>query len=329
MRALVTGATGFVGSHVVDVLLERGFDISYIARKSSNHRWMDGKKAVLVEGSLHDLESLHKAMDGVDIVIHVAGQIAGKDENDFYRGNVGVTKNLLDAVRAYRPQLSRFVHVSSLAVTGPAPSLDRPVNEETPLRPLTAYGRTKKLAEDEVRLAMKEFPATIVRPPAVFGPRDAAIVTFFQSVNRGLAPLIGLDDKYLNLIHIRDLARGIVDAATKSVAANQTYFISSDEVYTWSQVANIAGAVTGRRRVIKLRIPDTLVLGIAGMSGFFGKMFMSEPPVLNYEKGIDFIQKYWICSNTKAHKDLGYRQEVSIEEGVLETMTWYREEGWL
>jgi len=314
---------------VVDVLLERGFDISYIARKTSNHRWMEGKNARLVEGSMQDIESLHKAMDGVDMVVHVAGQIAGKNEADFHRGNVVATQNLLDAVRAYRPNLKRFLHVSSLAVTGPAPSIDQPVTEETPLRPLTAYGRTKKLAEDAVHVAMREFPCTIVRPPAVYGPRDAAIVTFFQSVNRGLAPLIGLDDKHLNLIHIRDLARGIVDAATTDVAAGQTYFISSDEVYTWSQVANIAGAVSGRRRVIKLRIPNPLVLGIAGVSGFFGKKLLKSPPVLDYEKGLDFIQKYWLCSNEKSHRDLGFRQEVSIEEGVLETMTWYREQGWL
>jgi dihydroflavonol-4-reductase len=328
VRALVTGATGFVGSHVVDVLIERGIDVSYIARASSDHRWLTGKKVTLTEGSLYDLTSLRTALDGVDTIIHVAGQTAGKNEEDFRRGNEGVTQNLVDAVRAYRPNLTRFVHISSLAVTGPSPSLEKPVDEGSPLRPITAYGRTKKLAEDVMQQAMKEFPATIVRPPAVYGPRDTATLTFFQAVHRGIAPVIGFDDKYVSLVHIRDLARGIVDAALHEAAVGQTYFVATNTFNSWAEISTVTAAVSGRRRIMKIRIPHPLVLGIAGVVGFTGKLF-TKPPVLDYEKGIDMIQKYWICSSDKAHRDLGYRQEISLADGILETVSWYREQGWL
>lgn len=328
MKVLVTGATGFVGSHVVDVLLARGIDVSYIARATSNHRWLEGKPVQLVEGSLYDLGSLKKALDGVDVVIHVAGQTAGRSEEDFRRGNQVATQNLIDAVRSYRPNLQRFVHISSMAVTGPASSEGEPNTESSPLRPITAYGRTKKLAEEVIHDAMGDIPCTIIRPPAVYGPRDEATLTFFASVAKGLAPLIGFDNKKVSLVHIRDLARGIADASFAETAVGQTYFVSSDEWYTWPQIADVTATVVGRKRLFTVRLPHPLVLAIAGTSGAFGR-FAKKPPVLDYEKGIDMIQSYWICTTDKARRDFGYRQQVSLEEGILETVTWYREQGWL
>ena len=328
MRVLVTGATGFVGSHVVDILLARGLDVSYIARATSNHRWLTGKPVTLVEGSLHDLGSLHRALDGVDVVIHVAGQTAGRNEADFLRGNQGATQNLIDAVRTYRPNLTRFVHISSMAVNGPAKDEEHPNREDQPLHPITAYGRTKKLAEDVINEASADIPCTIIRPPAVYGPRDEATLTFFAAVAKGLAPMIGFDNKKVSLVHIRDLARGIVDASFHERTIGETYFISSDEWYTWQKIADITGSVTGRKRLLTLRLPHPLVLAIAGTSGAFGR-FAEKPPVLDYEKGIDMIQRYWICSTEKAHRDFGYKQEISLEEGILETVSWYRTQGWL
>lgn len=328
MNVLLTGATGFVGSHVVDVLLERGIDVTYVARSSSNHRWLDGKGARLVDGSLHDLASLRTAVDGVDAVIHIAGQTAGKNEEDFRRGNEGATRNLVDAVLAYRPNIQRFTHISSLAVCGPAASAEQPVQEDHPRRPLTAYGRTKKLAEDVVTGAMQQLPATIVRPPVVYGQRDAATLTFFQTINKGISPLIGFDEKILSFIHVRDLARGIVDATLSERTVGETYFVSSDTFYSWPQISAVSAAVMGKRRLLTVRLPHSVVMGIAGTVGFLGKL-SGKPPVLDYEKGLDMTQAYWICSTDKAREHFGYRQQVSLNDGLLETITWYREQGWL
>lgn len=327
LNVLVTGATGFVGSHVVDVLLERGHSVSFIARATSNMRWLEGKPVQRVDGSLFDLHSLKDAVAGADVVIHVAGLTAARNEAEFLRGNRDATQNLVDAIRTYHPGLTRYLHLSSLAVSGPSKDSEHPKVEDEPLHPITAYGRTKKLAEDIVR-GMTEVPWTIVRPPAVYGPRDSAILTFFQAVDKGLATFIGFDEKRVSLVHVRDLARGIVDAAFAPVAAGQIYNISSDETYTWPEVASLTGAILGKRRLIKVRLPHTLVLGIAGVSGAFTKM-LGKPSVLDYEKGVDIIQKYWTCSNAKARRDLGYRQEISLKDGLSDTVQWYREQKWL
>lgn len=328
MKVLVTGATGFVGSHVVDVLLERGYTVSYVARATSNVQWLHDKEASRMDGSLFDMHSLRSAVEQADMVIHVAGLTAAKNENEFMRGNRDATRNVLDAIRAYRPELKRYVHVSSLAVSGPSHNAETCVTETSGFRPITAYGRTKKLAEDLVNEAGKEFPITIVRPPAVYGPRDSAILTFFQTVKKGIAPLIGFNEKKLSLIHVRDLARGIVDAAESEKAIGQTYFLSSDEAYTWPQIADVTAEVLGRKRLIKLRIPHPLVYAIAGISGFVAKL-RGKAAVLDYEKGHDITQAYWTCNNDKARRDFGFHQEISLEDGVRETVEWYRKHDWL
>lgn len=328
MNVLVTGATGFVGSHVVDVLLERGLDVSFIARSSSNMRWLDGKNVRRVDGSLFDYTSLRSAVTNADMIIHVAGVIAAKSEADFLRGNRDATQHLIDAVDAYRPSLTRFVHISSLAVAGPASSLEQPIRESDICRPITAYGRTKKLAEDVVRSAAARIPSTILRPPAVYGPRDEATLTFFSTVNRGIAPLIGFDEKYVSFINVRDLARGIVDAALHPKAVGETYFVTSRESYTWPEISTVTAAVLGRRRIRRLRLPHAVVLGIAGAAGLVSK-FRSKPGVLDYEKGIDITRQYWICSPDKALHELGFQSQISLQEGIQETVSWYRDMGWL
>ena len=327
LNVLVTGATGFVGSHVVDVLLERGHTVSYIARSTSNLRWLAGKPATRVDGSLFDKESLRAAVERADIIIHVAGLTAAKNEAEFRRGNTEATQNLIDAARAYRPGLVRFVHISSLAVSGPSPNLANPVTEDSPYNPITSYGRTKQLAELAV-LEATEIPFTIIRPPAVYGPRDSAIYTFFQTVNKGLATFIGFDQKRLSLVHVRDLARGIVDAAFSPKTIGETYFMSSDEFYTWREIAELTGTILERQRLLRIRLPHTLVLGIAGIAGFVGRI-SGKPSVLDYEKGVDIIQSFWTCSTEKARADFGYRQEISLEEGLRDTIRWYKEQKWL
>lgn len=328
VRVLVTGATGFVGSHVVDELLLKGYDVSYLARPTSNHRWLTEKNVTLRQGSLYNGESLRTAVADADAIIHVAGQISGKNEADFYRGNVTATANLLTAIQNYRPTLQRFVHISSGAVNGPSESLDKPATEDDKMKPLTAYGRTKAKAEEIVNQVKDVLPITIVRPPVVYGPRDEATLSFFKLVHKGFAPLIGYDDKYVSMIHVRDLSRGIVECMNHPAAVGNTYFITSEESYSWQQIANVAAAVAGRRKLTTIRIPHPAVLAIAGTVGLISKLF-SKPSVLNYEKGQDIIQRYWTSSGAKARKELGFKPAISLQDGVEDTMTWYETQRWL
>ncbi len=327
-KALVTGATGFIGSHIADLLFERGYEVRCIIRKSSNLRWLAGKPYELIEASLNEPASLEKAAEGVDFIFHSAGLTAAKNYDEFLRGNRDGTRNLLEAASKASPDLQRFLFVSSQTAAGPSESLEHPIDEEAPCRPITSYGKSKKAAEDEVEKFSDSFPVTIVRPSAVYGPRDTAIFDVFKAVNAGLGTLIGFKPKYVNLVHSEDLARGIVDAAESGNTIGKTYFVSSNEFYNWHQLMDVMKDAFGKKKLLKIKLPHSLVLGLAALSGLLGKL-SSKPPVFNYEKGIDFIQEYWTCSTGRAKADFGYQQKMSIESGMKNTVGWYRDNNWL
>ncbi len=327
MKVLITGATGFIGSHVAEVFENKGFDIVCTVRKTSNLRWLKDKPYNLLYASLSDKSSLVEAVSDVDYIVHVAGLTAARNYEEFLRGNRDGTINLAEAVIESGTTLKRFVHISSQTVSGPSTSLELPVTEDTPCIPITSYGKSKFEAEKAILSYREHFPVTIIRPPAVFGPRDTAIFDVFKTIKTGLAPLIGFTPKYVSLIHINDLARGILDAAIAENTANETYFISSEEFYTWEQVNKLIANAFGKKPIL-IKLPHLLVLSLAWLSELIGR-FSKHPPVFNYEKGIDFIQSYWTCSTEKAKRDFGYRQQVSIEEAVAITVEWYKSQKWL
>jgi dihydroflavonol-4-reductase len=328
MKALITGATGFIGSHLAEHLHEKGYELRALIRPSSDTKYLKHLPVEYVTGSFADIESLAPAVRDVDVIYHVAGVVASKDRKGFFDGNQVATANLMDAAIRENPSLARFVHVSSQAACGPSPSADAPVDESVPLRPITTYGESKAAAEREVIARMSKLPATIVRPPAVYGPRDVGVYSFFQVVNRGLAPLIGFDRKLVSLVHVRDLVRGFVMAGESSVAIGETYFISSERFYDWKEVGEITARVMGKRRPLYLNVPHPLIFGVAAVNGFLGR-FMKKPPILDYEKGRDLTQGFWTCSVEKARRQIGYRESLTIEQGIEGTVRWYKEHGWL
>lgn len=328
MKILITGATGFVGSHIADQLIEKGHEVRCIARKTSNLRWLENKPLEIVEASLGDIHSLEKAVAGVDYIYHIAGLTFAKNYEEFLKGNRDGTRNIIEATLEVNPNIKRFVFMSSQTVAGPSESLEKPVTEELLPQPITSYGKSKKAAEDEVLKHKDKLPVTIVRAPAVYGPRDTAIHGIFQAAKYGFGVLIGFKPKYVSLIHSEDLARGTIMAAESEKAISQIYFISSDEFYTWDQIGKIIKNHMNKKFYIGLKLPHFLVLTVAGISEFLGK-FSSKPPVFNYEKGIDFIQSYWTCSTEKARNDLGYQQLISIDYGIKQTIQWYKKHGWL
>jgi dihydroflavonol-4-reductase len=326
MTVLVTGGTGFIGSHVVEVLLNRKHSVRCLVRKSSNLQWLENLPVELVTGDFNNVESLKNAVTGIDIIIHIAGVVAAKNREGFFGGNLTATTNLLTAIVKYNPDLKRFLHVSSQTAVGPGKN-GKPVDETTPPNPITTYGESKLAAEEAVLSYSDKIPVTIVRPPAVYGPRDTATLSFFQSVNKGLIPLVGFSPKRVSLVHAYDLARGIVDAALSENTKGKIYFVGSEDIYDWKQIGDVTADAVGRK-TLKLPIPEFFVMGIAGLSGFISK-FKKKPSVLNYEKGKDMIADNWTCSIQAAKKDFGYRQEVSLEEGIKNTLDWYRQHGWL
>jgi len=327
MNVLVTGATGFIGSFVAEYFLEKGFNVRGTIRKTSNLRWVKDKGYTLIETDFESPESLRKCVEGVDYIVHIAGTIAAPDYNGYLKGNRDSTFNLLKAIEKWNPKIEKFLYCSSQTAVGPAKSLDEPVDETTECKPITKYGQSKLEAEKEVMNFKDLFPVTIVRLPAIYGPRDTALVDMFRIVHKGIAPLIGFDDKYLSLLYCSDAVEGIYLATLSEKSKGEIFFLSSEEFYTWSYLMDVMIKAIGRK-AIKIRIPEFIVYTAGFLSEKIGKI-SGNTPVFNLEKAKDFVQKYWICKGTKAKQLLGFEPKVHPEEGFKTTYKWYLDNRWI
>lgn len=327
MITCITGATGFIGSHLVDRLLAQGHTVRVLVRATSNLQWLEGKNISFIEGDIRDQASLDGFLSGADYVYHVAGVVKARDRKEYFEGNEGATRNMLEATKRVAPGVRRFLFVSSQTAAGPAPSLNDATHEDSTCSPITTYGESKLAAERVVREYEGVIPCTIVRPPAVYGPRDTEIFIYFQAVARGLNSMIGFNDKRLSLVHVEDLVSGIILAAEARSSIGQTYFIASESYYSWPEV----GAITARAlqtRPITIRLPHMIVYSVAAIAQAVAAL-TGKAATLNVEKARDITQAYWICSIDKAQRELGYVQRYPLEKGIPETIAWYKTQGWL
>lgn len=324
--AVVTGANGFVGSHLVDHLLEKGYLVRCLVRKTSSLKWLEGKDVEIHDCGLTNVEGLRKAFKDVQYIYHVAGVVKSKTPEGYFQGNVENTRILLETALEFKENIKRFLVVSSQTAVGPSKG-DNPVNEDAVCCPITTYGRSKLAQEELAKSYMDRLPVTICRAPAVYGERDTEIFIFFQTFNKRLMTTIGFDQKKISLIHVRDLVKGLVLAAESSKAINQTYFITSEKYYTWPEVGEVTEKVIGKKP-FKVKVPHSIVYSIAGIAQFFS-MFSSKAATLNIEKAKDITQQCWTCDAGKSIRDLGFKQEISLQQGIERTVNWYREQGWI
>jgi nucleoside-diphosphate-sugar epimerase len=324
--AVVTGANGFVGSHLVDNLISKGFRVRAIVRKSSSLKWLDGKDVEIFDCGLFDKDGLRKAFKDANYIFHVAGVVKSKKKEGYYKGNVDTTQNLLDAAVENKSTIKKFLFVSSQTVSGPSFE-GKAVDELSDCNPITTYGKSKLEAEKLVLSYKDKLPITICRAPAVYGERDTEIFIYFQTFSKGITTTIGFDKKELSLIHALDLVEGLYLAVKSDKAIGEIYFISSEKFYTWQEMNSLTSKVLNKKPII-IKVPHFLVYTIAAIAQFFA-MFSSKPATLNIEKAKDITQQYWTCNTSKAMKDLGYRQRISIDDGIKRTCDWYKEMKWI
>jgi len=326
-KAFITGGTGFIGSTLVDELIKKNYIVKCLIRNTSSLQWLKDKPVELIKGDLWNREILKDALKDADYVFHAGGVTFGKKKEDYYRGNSEATKSLIQFCYEINPDLKKFVHISSQTVTGPSPAADKPVDENTPCNPITTYGKSKLLAEKYVMEYFDRMNVTILRAPAVYGPRDYAIYEYFKTMSRGLQPLIGFKDKLVSLIFVDDLVSGIILAAESEASKSNIYFISSEKFYSWKEVGKITSSLMSKKK-LTIRIPHAAVYVVGPFAQFFG-MFSKKPTILNLEKCRDLTRKYWTCSIEKAKKELGYRENIGIEAGMRITIDWYKKQGWI
>jgi len=325
-KALVTGANGFVGSHLVEALFNKGYEVFCLVRKTSNLSFLSGLETEYRYGDITEVESLRKAIEGVDFVFHLAGLTRAKNKEDYYKANAQGTKNLIQTCLEINPHIKKFVYVSSQAAVGPCKDF-YPLNEDAKCEPITDYGRSKLQGEKEVLSFKEKFPVTIVRPPAVYGPRDKDILFFFQTVNRRIIPLFGFKESYISLIYVKDLARGIILTAENQKSSGQIYFIADEKVYSWTEAGKIIQKSLGIR-AFKLRIPKFFLFTFASFSEMVSHL-KGESALVNLQKANELSQRYWLCDISKAKNELGFSPEYDLEKGALETIKWYKENKWL
>lgn len=324
--SVVTGASGFVGSHLVDRLISEGHYVKCILRKSSSRRWLEGKPVEIIDCGLFDKEALENVLKDADYLFHIAGVVKSKKKDGYFIGNVETTRNLLDVLCEVNTKIKRVVITSSLTVCGPSEN-GNPCSEDMEEKPITTYGRSKLAQENLAKKYMDKLPITIIRPPAVFGPRDTEIYLVFKTYKAGLMTLVGFNKKELSLVYVEDLVNGIYLAAVTERAIGQTYFISAEEINTWPQVSRFMAKAFGHK-ALNVRFPHWLVYTVAAFAQFFA-IFSSQPATFNLEKARDFVQKAWTCDISKAKKELGFKQSLSIEDAMIKTIDWYKEMEWL
>lgn len=327
MKVLVTGGSGFLGSHVAEQLSAAGHEVRALVRKSSNRKFLSTLKNVeLAEGSVEDRKSVDAAMKGVDAVVHSAGAVKALHEAAFFECNTQGTVNLLDAAIEHAPNLVKFVHVSSLEACGP--SLDGkpvPLDQE---RPVTAYGRSKLAAEKEVVARKDKLPVVVLRPAAIYGPRDVEILEAFKAVKKRQYPVIGNGQMLGCYTYGPDCARACVQAIEAKIPSGSIYFVDDGEPMSMQRaMGEVLPDALGTAPLFKMGIPfPVLSLASFGVEAY-GKV-RGKAMMLTREK-VAMLKHHWVCESTKTQDDLGWKPEVRFTDGVRLTAKWYRENGWL
>jgi nucleoside-diphosphate-sugar epimerase len=327
MKVLVTGGSGFLGSHVAEQFSAAGHTVVALVRKSSNRKFLSTLPRVeLAEGSVEDRASIDRAMAGVDAVIHSAGLVKARTEAEFFSCNTEGTVNLLESALANAPKLRRFVHISSLEACGP--SLDgRPVPLDQE-QPVTTYGRSKLAAEKAVLSHKDKLPVAILRPAAIYGPRDVEFLEAFRAARRRQYPVIGDGTMLGCYTYGPDCAKACLQAVLEDVPSGSVYFVDDGEPLSMARAwGELVHEVLDTRPLFRLGVPFPLFrLASYGVEAY-GKV-RGKAVMLTREK-VSMLRHDWICESEKTRSDLKWAPEVSFREGLERTAKWYTDNGWL
>ncbi|MCP4427114.1 MAG: NAD-dependent epimerase/dehydratase family protein [Chloroflexi bacterium] len=329
MIAIITGATGFIGRNLVELLLAEGFHVRCLDINDRQDALPSSPKVTFHRVDCADLPALQDlpVWEDAQYLFHLAGVTQRISLAGFRAGNVTPTQNLLHTIKVKQSPLKRFLFVSSQAAAGPASSLERPFTEMDKPQPIEAYGISKLEGEKAVNEFGGSIPITIIRPSAVYGPGDRDFLNVFRSLSRRLGIYPGCRDNYLSVIYVKDLVKGIVQAAKTPESSGETYFLAANTPITWQTLYNGIAKVMAKT-MIEINIPQFLVDAGGRVGDYYSKR-TGWFTLLNSQKIALSKPDYWICSAEKASQDYGFAAETSLMAGLTETYYWYKEKGWL
>lgn len=326
-KVLITGATGFVGYHLIEKALSAGLDVYAAVRPNTNRSHLTEFNIQYIDLDYNDIPGLTKTLEQhqFSYIIHAAGTTKAKTKADYDKVNAEYSRNLALAAVGARINLEKFVFVSSLAALGPLTDLSAEIHDDTEAHPVTSYGASKLLAEQYLS-EIKNLPMVVIRPTAVYGPREKDIFILFKSISKGLEPHIGRFKQQLSFIYVKDLADVIIQALFSSTTGKQ-YNISDGHVYDRYLLAQLAKKVLNKK-TFKFHIPVGVVALIAALMDVLYAN-SKNTPTLNKEKMAELTAINWACSIDRAKRDLEYEPKFNLESGITDTMKWYKENGWL
>jgi nucleoside-diphosphate-sugar epimerase len=325
-KVLITGASGFVGFHLIEAALEKGLDVYAAVRKSSDIKHLSSYNIKYIYLDFTNLDSLEKVLKEINynFIIHAAGTTKAKNQEEYNLINTSYTINLAKAAAKSGTALQKILFVSSLAALGPLNKTDQLITENTLPAPVTAYGKSKLLAEEQLNRI--DLPLIVLRPTAVYGSRDKDIFIILKTFSRGLEPYIGKKQQQLSFVYVKDLALAAVNALFTTATANGTYNITDGNCYNRYDMANITKNVLSKKTV-KFHLPLPIVKGLALLLettyGMFGKT-----PALNLEKLNELTALNWCCNIEKARKNLNYSPAYDLQQGLKEALDWYKKNQW-
>lgn len=342
-RRLVTGATGFIGGHLVASLTAQGHAVRCLVRRSSDTTHLPAAGVELIVGDVSDAGAVQRAVQGCDIVYHLAGKTSARHRAELYRVNEGGCEQVARACAAQKtPPL--LILVSSLAAAGPCPP-HRLITERDPARPVSAYGRSKYAGECATWSWADRMPLSIVRPAIVFGPRNRDMLPIFQVIQRlGVHAVPGMTPRRVSLIHQQDLLE-ILDrvvrvgqrvkpqqpasaAVEPSEDAAGIYFAAAPEQPTYAELGRMIARALDRSPLLVLPLPEPLIWLIAAGNQCVTHL-RGRSDSLNLDKIREAVAGDWISSTDRVRDELGFQPPCSLQQRLNETARWYRTHGWV
>jgi nucleoside-diphosphate-sugar epimerase len=323
LKALVTGGTGFIGSHLVETLIQRGIQVRCLIRETSNLSWLKNLPVEFVYGDCNEMDSLKEAVRHIDLVFHLAGVTKATDEKTYFHTNALGTQNLIHACLQHNAHLNKFIYLSSQAAGGPCYN-GKKRNESDECQPVSAYGQSKRLGEELAIEHAHQLPLLILRPSAVYGPRDKDFYFLFKLLAKRIKPSFA---GRISLCYVRDIIQAILLAAESQEAKGEIFFLSDGDEYGMDEVGDVFAQAMGVTP-LSIPCPKWVIFGIASFLEFFSKL-TKRPSLLNRGMAEQMIQENWSCDITKARKVLGFEPQIHLSQGAKLTVDWYRKENWL